>query len=141
MLTPDELRAMLADLESDRIERTSSTNNTDKFAQAVCAFANDLPHHSLPGYLIIGVDDSGTPTGLQVTDQLLQNLGGLRSDGNIRPLPVIAVFRVRHVGHGRTTAARLAGGLRTVRPIDAGSCIASQRSQRETFGPPEARTH
>ncbi len=94
MLTIDELRAMLADAESDRIARTASTNNTDKFAQAVCAFANDLPHHSLPGYLIIGVDDNGAPTGLQVTDQLLQNLGGLRSDGNIQPLPVIAVSRV-----------------------------------------------
>ncbi len=63
MLTPSELHAMLADLESDRIERTASTNNTDTFAQAVCAFANDLPHHSLPGYLIIDAHNDGVPSG------------------------------------------------------------------------------
>ena len=37
----DEIRALLNDLESDRIERTISTTNTDKFGQAICAFAND----------------------------------------------------------------------------------------------------
>ena len=47
----------MSDIESDRIERTISTTNTDKFGQAICAFANDLPNHNLPGYLIIGADD------------------------------------------------------------------------------------
>lgn len=93
MLTPEALQALVTDLESDRVERTTSTNNTDKFAQAVCAFANDLPNHRQPGYLIIGVDDAGRPAGLTVTDQLLQNLGALRSDGNILPLPVLTVTR------------------------------------------------
>ena len=41
MITEAELHTLLADLESDRVERTISTSNTDKFAQAVCAFAND----------------------------------------------------------------------------------------------------
>jgi len=49
MLTPEQLKLLLSDLESDRIERTTSINNTDKFAQAICAFANDLPNHRLPG--------------------------------------------------------------------------------------------
>lgn len=93
MLTQEALQALVADLESDRVERTLSTNNTDKFAQAVCAFANDLPNHRQPGYLIIGVDDAGRPAGLTVTDQLLQNLGALRSDGNILPLPALTVTR------------------------------------------------
>ena len=39
----DEIRALLNDIESDRVERTVSTTNTDKFGQAICAFANDLP--------------------------------------------------------------------------------------------------
>ena len=39
----DEIRKLLNDIESDRVERTISTTNTDKFAQAICAFANDLP--------------------------------------------------------------------------------------------------
>ena len=41
----DETRALLNDIESDRVERTVSTTNTDKFGQAICAFANDLPDH------------------------------------------------------------------------------------------------
>jgi ATP-dependent DNA helicase RecG len=94
MPTPEQLLALLSDLESDRVERTISTKDTDKFAQAVCAFANDLPNHGQPGYLVIGVNDKGQAVGLGVTDQLLQNLGALRSDGNIQPLPVLVVEKV-----------------------------------------------
>lgn len=94
MITKESLTALMADLESDRIERTESTNNTDKFSQAVCAFANDLPNHKLPGYLVIGVDKLGNPTGINITEQLLENLGALRSNGNIQPLPVIHVAKI-----------------------------------------------
>lgn len=94
MVTQQELAALMADLESDRIERTESTNKTDKFCQAVCAFANDLPNHKLPGYLVIGADKGGKPTGIEVTEQLLEKLGALRSDGNIQPLPVIQVAKM-----------------------------------------------
>ena len=94
MLTSDQLQALLAGHESDRVELTTATKDTDKFSQAVCAFANDLPNNRAPGYLIVGVDDSGKPTGGQITDQLLQNLGALRSDGNIQPLPALAVARI-----------------------------------------------
>lgn len=93
MLTKEQVQELLADLESDRVERTISTKNTDKFAQAICAFANDYPNHRKPGYLLIGVDDKGHPSGLNVTDRLLQNLGALRSDGNILPLPALSVAR------------------------------------------------
>jgi ATP-dependent DNA helicase RecG len=90
-----DIAQLLADLESDRVERTTSTNDTDKFAEAVCAFANDLPNNRLPGYLVIGAHDrTGQPNGLAVTDQLLQQLGGLRSDGNIQPLPMIVVQKI-----------------------------------------------
>ena len=51
----DEIQTLLNDLENDRVERTISTTNTDKFGQAICAFANDLPNHQLPGYLFLGV--------------------------------------------------------------------------------------
>ena len=94
MLTPEFVQALLADVESDRIERTISTSNTDKFAQAICAFANDLPRHAQPGYLIIGADDRGRPCGLHISDQLLQNLGALRADGNILPLPAMTVSKI-----------------------------------------------
>jgi ATP-dependent DNA helicase RecG len=95
MLTAAELLQLLGDLESDRIERTISTTDTDKFGAAVCAFANDFPSHRQPGYLMIGVRNDGTLDGLVVTDQLLLNLAGLRSDGNIQPLPAISVDRFK----------------------------------------------
>lgn len=91
VLTEPELMSLLADLESDRVERTTSETDTTKFSEAVCAFANDFPQHRQPGYLLIGVNDSGCLTNLRVTDRLLQNLGALRSDGNIQPLPAISV--------------------------------------------------
>ncbi len=64
MLTIEELYQFMTDIESDRIERTTSINKTDKFAQAVCAFANDFPRHRRPGYLLLGVNDDGSPSGL-----------------------------------------------------------------------------
>jgi len=106
MLTQAQLQAMLGNMESDRIERTTATNHTDKFAQAVCAFANDYPNHRKPGYLLIGVDDNGMPSGLKVTDQLLQNLGALRSDGNILPLPALSVARFQCT-HGQVAVVEV----------------------------------
>jgi ATP-dependent DNA helicase RecG len=91
MLTIDQLKALMADFESDRVERTISTKNTDKFGEAVCAFANDFPNHRQPGCLLIGVDDGGKPCGLKVTDELLLDLGALRSNVNLEPLPAIVV--------------------------------------------------
>ena len=91
MLTIDQLKALMADFESDRVERTISTKNTDKFGEAVCAFANDFPNRRQPGCLLIGVDDCGKPCGLKVTDELLLDLGALRSNVNLEPLPAIVV--------------------------------------------------
>ena len=93
MLTEAQLRGLLSDLEADHIERTVSVNDTDKFCQAICAFANDLPNHRQPGYLLIGVKDNGTLSGLAVTDGLLIYLASLRSDGNILPQPFMTVAK------------------------------------------------
>ena len=78
MISTDQIQAMLLDLENDRIERTISTTNTDKFGQAICAFANDLPNHKAPGYLFLGVLDDGKVQGLNVTDDLLKNIATIR---------------------------------------------------------------
>lgn len=93
-MTIDEIRALLNDLESDRVERTISTTNTDKFGQVICAFANDLPDHRLPGYLFLGVDDDGNVQGVNVTDELLKNVAAIRTDGNIQPQPSMTVEKV-----------------------------------------------
>lgn len=93
MLTEDQLTGLLADMEADHIERTESVHNTEKFCQAICAFANDLPNRRCPGYLLIGVRDNGTLSGLTVTDELLKNLGAIRSDGNVLPQPLMNVTK------------------------------------------------
>ncbi len=94
MISTEELELLLKDIESDRIERTISTSNTDKFAEAICAFSNDLPNHRKPGYLVIGANDDGTLNGQSITDQLLQNLASIRSDGHILPIPIMNVVKV-----------------------------------------------
>jgi ATP-dependent DNA helicase RecG len=91
MIAKDRIEILLRDIENERVERTISTKDTDKFAKAVCAFANDLPNKRQPGYLLIGVFDDGRLNGLEVTDELLRNLAGLRSDGNIQPKPALMV--------------------------------------------------
>lgn len=94
MLTPEFVQELLSDLESDRVERTVSTTNTDKFAQAICAFGNDCPGHRQPGYLIVGAADDGSLSGLAVTDELLRNLAAIRADGNVLPPPAMTVEKV-----------------------------------------------
>ncbi len=93
-MTEQELREIIARDEADRVELTVSTTDTDKFSEAVCAFANDLPGHGLPGYLLLGVKSDGSVVGVAATDELLRNLGGLRDNGNIQPLPVLTIERV-----------------------------------------------
>ena len=99
MLTDTELLGLMGDLESDRVERTVSTSDTDKFSQAVCAFSNDMPAHNKAGYLLIGVKDDGTLSGLKADDKAVKNLGGMQTDGNIRPQPSIQV-NVHHLNGG-----------------------------------------
>ena len=59
MLTKDELLELIRDIELSRAERTVSVNDTDKFCEAVCAFANDMPDSKQNGYLLVGVHDDG----------------------------------------------------------------------------------
>jgi ATP-dependent DNA helicase RecG len=94
-----ELARLLAETESDRSERTQSTSKTDKFGEAICAFANDLPGHGKPGYLFVGATEAGQAFGAAITDQLLQNLAAIRSDGNLLPAPVMSVVK-RVLGGG-----------------------------------------
>ncbi|GEO80856.1 ATP-binding protein [Pararhodospirillum oryzae] len=108
-----ELRALLADLESDRCERKQAWTKevADKARQAICAFANDLPHHGVPGVLVIGVRDDGRPAGLEVTDQLLLSLADIKTDGKIVPPPSISVEK-RHLDGAEIAVV-------TVEPADA----------------------
>jgi ATP-dependent DNA helicase RecG len=97
-LSEDELAALLADMESDRVERKESASDKDKLSQSICAFANDLPAHRKPGVLFVGVRDDGQHAGLAITDELLRNLADLRDQGNILPPPSMSVRKVRLAG-------------------------------------------
>lgn len=88
-----ELAALLADTESDRSERTVAIEKTDKFGEAICAFANDLANHGKPGYLFVGATPNGLASGVAITDQLLQSLAAIRSDGNLLPAPAMSVVK------------------------------------------------
>lgn len=82
-----ELEKLVSELESDRVERKESITDKEKICQAICAFANDLPDHKKPGYVFVGAKDDGRPSHLTVSDQMLQTLAAIRSDGNILPFP------------------------------------------------------
>ena len=99
--TDEELEDLLLDLESFRVERKQSwsSGTAKRIQQAVCAFANDLPGSGSAGVLFVGVRDDGTPTGLQITDQLLQQLAAIKTDGNIVPPPTLAVEKRHLAGH------------------------------------------
>jgi len=88
------LKQILESLETFRIEKTSSTNDTEKYCQAICAFSNDMPDSKKPGYLILGVNEDGTPSGIKANDKLLKDLSGLRTDGNILPFPAMTVEHI-----------------------------------------------
>lgn len=94
MLTHEELRHLLTSTETARVERTVSTGDMDKFSEAICAFSNDMPGSGKPGYLILGAHNDGRLSGLCVTDDLYKKIAGIRSDGNILPIPMMSVEKV-----------------------------------------------
>ncbi|HMQ61407.1 MAG TPA: ATP-binding protein [Flavilitoribacter sp.] len=106
MVTEQELRGLMFDMESDRIERTVSFRE-DKLGPAVCAFSNDLPNHRKPGYLLLGVSDDGSAAGLNIGDDELQRIGNIRSNGNILPQPYLVVSPVFHFPEGDVVAVEV----------------------------------
>lgn len=98
-MTEAELRLLILDMESDRIERTISFR-AEKLGQAVCAFSNDLPDHRQPGYLLLGVNDDGSINPNSITDDQLQQIGDIRNQGNVLPQPMLVVSPVFHLREG-----------------------------------------
>lgn len=92
------LETLLADLESDCVERKESFkgNAPQTVREAVCAFANDLTGHGQPGVVFIGARDDGAPVAnFDVTDELLRQLADIKTDGNIVPPPTLLVEKRR----------------------------------------------
>jgi ATP-dependent DNA helicase RecG len=86
-----ELTDLLNGSESDRVELKASISDLKKIRQAICAFANDLPNYQQPGVIFVGVNDNGSCSSISITEQLIQTLSSIRSDGNILPFPILTV--------------------------------------------------
>ena len=86
-----ELEAMMADLESEQVERKRSASDRSGIRRNLCAFANDLPGRGKLGVIFLGVEDDGRCAEMPVTDELLRKLADMRDDSNLQPLPSLAV--------------------------------------------------
>ncbi|MFZ1456102.1 MAG: RNA-binding domain-containing protein [Saprospiraceae bacterium] len=93
MITKEILDQLLSDMESDLIERTISVRE-NKLGPAVCALSNDFPNHKKHGYILLGVDDDGKLAGMTWTDDELQAIGNVKTNGNVLPQPSIVVSPV-----------------------------------------------
>ena len=88
-----ELAALLRGGESHLVERKRSAGDRSGIRRNICAFANDIAGTGKPGAIFIGVEDDGTCANIRADDSLLRNLAQMGSDGNILPLPDLAVER------------------------------------------------
>lgn len=106
MITKEKVEALLTDMESDLIERTISIKE-NKLGPAVCALSNDFPNHKQPGYILLGVNDDGTLAGIKWTDEELQTIGGVKSNGNILPQPSLVVSPVFKFPEGEVVVVQV----------------------------------
>ena len=90
-----ELEVLMADLESDFVERKESAADGRRIRRNICAFANDLPGHGRPGVVLVGVRDDGNCALLPIDDDLLVRLSNIHGEGDILPLPSITVQKRR----------------------------------------------
>ncbi len=111
MARQSDIERILANGESANVEFTESLRDSDKYCKAICAFANDIGGTGEAGYLIVGVDRKGIPTGASIKEQLLESLAGHRNNGQLLPVPDLHVEK--HALQGGEIAVVI------VRPSDA----------------------
>ena len=93
MITKEQTGKLLSDMESDLVERTISVKE-EKLGPAVCALSNDFPNHKQPGYILLGVNDDGSVAGMIWSDDDLQKIGNVKTNGNVLPQPSLVVSPV-----------------------------------------------
>lgn len=93
MLT-EEVQELITKGETDRLEFTTAKRSTDKYAQAICAFSNDLGGKGLSGFLLYGIEDNGKVVGGEVNDKWLKDTAAIRDSGNILPQPIKQVNKI-----------------------------------------------
>ena len=93
-LTDAQLLELLTDPESDRVERKrkfSGGDTPENSRKAICAFANDLANHGTtqPGVIFFGVEDDGSCANVDIDDEELLKIAGMKTDGGILPPPTM----------------------------------------------------
>lgn len=106
MITREKVRELIADMESDWIERTISIRD-DKLGPAICAYSNDFPNHMHSGYILLGVKDDGTLGNMTWTDEQLQSIGNIKSNGKILPQPSIIVSPIFRFPEGEVVVVEV----------------------------------
>lgn len=97
---------LLADMESDNIERTTSVRE-DKLGPAVCALSNDFPNRRTSGYILLGVNDDGSLAGMTWRDDDLQKIGNVKVNGNVLPQPSMVVSEVFKLPQGEVVVVEV----------------------------------
>ena len=88
-----ELESLFEDGESHLVERKRNARDSTAIHKNICAFANDIQATGKPGVIVVGIEDDGTCSDINVDDELLRNLAQMRTDGSILPLPFMSVER------------------------------------------------
>lgn len=99
MITESQVKELISNMESDRIERTLSIRE-DKLGPAICAFSNDFARNNQPGYILLGVQDDGKIANIKWSDEQIQTIGNLKSNGKILPQPSISISSVFQIDEG-----------------------------------------
>jgi len=108
MVSDQELKELILQPESDRLERKESAGDLDVIKKNICAFANDLPDHRRASVLLIGVRDNGQVAGQVFDDQILQRIANVRDD--IQPFSVMSVEK-QHVSGGDVIVVQVESSL------------------------------
>ncbi len=87
-LSDEELVALLADTDSDRAERMQAVTDGEQIAQAICAFANDMPNHQRPGVLFVNMPVSFLANGLSMATDRRETAMNAKDDGTCANNPV-----------------------------------------------------
>ena len=101
-LSDEQLIRLVEEGEGPQVEFKADFREdaSDQIRQHICAFANDIGGSGKIGAVFIGINDDGTPAGIDIDDRLLLTLTDMGRDGSILPLPMLLVERRSYSGQG-----------------------------------------
>lgn len=101
-----QLHELIRGGEGPRVEfkQNAKRHLREDIGHDICAFANDYAGDGLPGVLVIGLEDDGSPANYQATDEDLRTVSSIRLNGNIHPFPEMVVT-IRDVDGARCIVA------------------------------------